>query len=121
MAFPDTYYPADIFKREFAGDFNLILFETDEPERFGVVADDAIWDKSDLYTGHQHAYGAVVWSMEVVEFWKDHLDVIIDHTHAFNLAMTEFGFETYHMDYYHDMATFEDYVEFLRMREAVHV
>jgi len=111
FAMPDTYYPVEIFDTDFDGDLTVWLFDTDKPERFGVVQDGVIWDKCIHATpGIVHrAYGALAWSRNVVNLWKDQVEHIENHTQAFNLALTHFHPYLKFMDYYHDMESFADH------------
>lgn len=111
FAMPDTYYPKNIFDQTdmHIRDFNIGYFETLYPERFGVIIDGEIYDKQLLGTGEYSAWGVLCWSNLVVEFWLKNLDKIKNHTDAFNLAIKEFGYSSCKMDFYHDMAGWEDY------------
>ena len=46
-------------------------------------------------------------------------DDIPDYTYALNLAMKEFGYETFSLNYYYDMATWQDYSRFVTY-EGIH-
>ena len=108
FAMPDTYFPGDCFDDDHEGDFRLGVFKTNTPSRFGVVHEDVIWDKY-FDAGEYEAYGVVLWSSKVADFWAENSSKIRTHTDAFNLAMDEFGFELFNLDYYYDMASFDDY------------
>lgn len=115
FAMPDTVIPLEAFKREFKSDFTLGIFKTRTPERFGVLQGRQIVDKC-LMPHTQilsyHAWGVLVWTKRVVDFWET--QKIEDYTHAINLAMKEFGFETFRLSYYYDMASWTDYKDFLK-------
>lgn len=112
---PDTYIPARSHVGEIPdGDFVMGLFATSHPERFGVVWDGAIYDKEDTFRGSiQLAWGLVIWSGAVVEFWKRNIERITTHTQAFNMAMKEFGYNTFKLPFYYDVSCFEDYKRLL--------
>lgn len=104
---PDTYQPKG-FVPDYEHEINFGVFTTVHPERFGVLFDGEIYDKAESLKGSlQYAWGAVIWSRKVVEFWKT--QDITGHTQAFNLAMKEFGYGTYPIPYYFDIAGMEDY------------
>ena len=107
FAMPDTYFPWNCFDRETEADFTMGLFTTHTPSRFGVVHEDSIWDKY-FKSGEYEAWGVVMWTKEVVDFWRKD-NKAKDHTEAFNMAMDKFGYATFDLEYYHDMASFDDY------------
>ena len=108
---PDTYIPARGFYDELPeADFVMGLFTTVTPERYGVLFDSKIYDKSDMFTGSiQLAWGFVAWSKAVVKFWQESPVEIKTHTEAFNYAMKRFGYTTFHMPFYFDIASMSDY------------
>jgi len=109
---PDTYIPDKLDIPD--GDFVMGLFQTNQPERFGVVFDGQIYDKSDLFTDtSQLAWGFLSWSKRVADYWIENLDSIQNHTQAFNMAMKRFGYNTFYLDYYYDVSCFEDYKRLL--------
>ena len=108
FAMPDTYFPWNCFDRDLYNDFTLGLFATSMPSRFGVVHEGVIWDKYFKY-GEYEAWDVVMWNCKVVDFWQDNNHRIQDHTQAFNMAMDQFGFGIFELEYYHDMASFDDY------------
>lgn len=113
FAMPDTFIPDNTFVREFTKDFYLGIFKTDKPERFGVLTDSGdVVNKDASLKGVHDAWGTIVWSKEVAEFWKN-LD-IDTYTTAINLAISTFGLNTFQMDYYFDLATWGDYASLLR-------
>lgn len=116
FAMPDTYYPQDVFDKPemHQTDFNIGTFETIYPERFGVLIDGEIRDKEKLGAGVYTAWGVLSWSKRVFKFWLDNIADIKTHTDAFNLAIKEFGYSKYNMEYYHDMASWEDYKFFVQ-------
>ena len=96
-------------------DFVLGTFVTMDPGRFGVLRDGVIVNKDADQAVPVRAWGVLSWTRAVVEFWKGGPDVL-DYTDAFNQAMAAFGFETFELDYYYDMASFDDYVRYLETR-----
>jgi hypothetical protein len=112
-AMPDTYYPLDAFKDLCKEDFNIGWFKTSRAERFGVISDNQIVDKQHLPAGQYQAWGVLAWSKKVVDFWMRHSE-ITTHTQAFNMAMDEFGFSMKQLEFYYDMASWDDYKEFIQ-------
>lgn len=113
FAMPDTCYPQDAMINLLDGHFNIGYFDTNMPERFGVINEHGIADKMSMPHGVYPAWGILSWDKEVVDLWKQNINKIKSHTDAFNMAINEFGFTMSHMDYYYDMASFKDYREFL--------
>jgi len=116
FAMPDTFFPYDCFDRPMDNDFTLGLFTTFMPSRFGVLHEGCIWDKY-FESGEYKAWGVLSWTKNVVEFWKKNNHSIKDFTQAFNLAMDEFGYSTFDLAYYYDMASFNDYKAFMVKHE----
>lgn len=112
---PDTYIPARSYFDEFPeGDFVMGLFTTVAPERFGVLIDGEIRDKDESLKGiYRMAWGMLIWSGAVAKFWEQNLDKIASHTQAFNMAIKEFGYNTFRLPFYYDVSCFEDYKRLL--------
>ena len=114
-AMPDTFYPVNAFNRDYKSDFTMGYFRTRNARRFGIICEDDnpyIVDKPNM-KGEQFAWGLVIWSKRVVEFWQDNVLDIETHTQAFNMAIDKFGLDMFEIPYYSDMATFDDYKEFI--------
>lgn len=89
------------------------VFKTFQPERFSVIRNDTIITKQPmLNAGHSLAWGVVLWSKEVVDYWRKHQYETYDD--AFRDAMRVFGYATFDLPYYYDLGSFEAYVEFLK-------
>ena len=113
--YPDVYM-GEINIAAYKDDFVLHLFDTDKPERFGCYREGQIYDKM-LLEPPQKAYGALSWSKEVRDYWRMHDNNydITSHTHAFNMAISQFGCNCQDtIDYYHDIASFDDYKELIK-------
>jgi len=93
-------------------DFQLGLFETMKPYRFGCIVDGVIVNKSVQVRTPAFAWGALSWSQNVRSFWFEQMPET--YTKAINIAMKEFGYETCRIDPYYDFASFEDYTDFIR-------
>ena len=113
FAMPDTYYPKNAICDLRGGDFNIGYFETQKPERFGVLLDGQIHDKEHMEKGVYRAWGLLSWSQRVVNFWRKYEGEIETHTQAFNMAMEKFGYTQHPMDYYFDLASWKDYKELM--------
>jgi len=110
FAMPDTFLPEDAFYRKLDDDFVLGIFKTDRPEKFGVCIGTGINDKDESLKGTtQWAWGVAAWSHRIRDFWLARAGTIQNHTEAFNLAMTRFGWRSFHLAYYHDVASWLDY------------
>jgi hypothetical protein len=121
FAMPDTYFPKDTFSNaidefneDFQADFYLGIHETNHPERFGVIINDAVENKSTaLPKGVTYtAWGTLLWTRQVAEFWMEHPPE--SYTGAINAAMAKFRWGTFPMAYYLDMARWEDYGNFIK-------
>lgn len=120
FAMPDTYYPLDVFMRSFShADLHLGLFKTKMPERFGVLHKGKIIDKyfpfkklCDETSIEFFAWGVLAWSNNVSEFWNNIHGAT--YTDALNLAMKTFTWDTFELDYYYDMASWDDYESFIQ-------
>jgi len=124
FAMPDTYFPILTFDRSFVihkngklVDFHIGTLETKNPERFGVIIDGKIVNKSkDLPRGRIYsAWGTLVWTRKVAEFWLENSPQ--SYTDAINSAMDKFNWKSYRMEYYYDMAEWKDYRRFIEDRE----
>jgi hypothetical protein len=111
FAMPDTYYPVDVFNREYDGDFIINWFDTTAPERFGILTERGIVNKQPMPDGKYKAWGTLAWSDKVADLWIRNINKIETYTQAFNMAIDEFGFKLNKMAFYHDLATIEDYRE----------
>ena len=113
--YPDVYMDTVHFSY-CKDDFVLHLFDTDKPKQFGCYRDGQIHDKEPA-TGTQLAYGALSWSKEVRDYWRmqDKNNDITTHTHAFNMAIEQFGCSPQNtIDEYYDISSWEDYKELIK-------
>lgn len=106
FAMPDTVIPEHAFDLYMGAPFMLGCFDTDMCERFGMVRDGFIVNKKPGELGQ--AWGTLMWTKQVRDWWLNYGD-LSSYTNAFNLAMRTFGYKTYDLEYYHDIASFEDY------------
>lgn len=92
--------------------FALGTFQTTMPERFGIVKDNMVFDKPVNYPeGAYEAWGAIIWSRAVVREWLRKQPE--DYTEAINLAIQDFGLETFSLGDYRDFASWNDYRDWL--------
>ena len=110
---PDVWMTSGCLPIETEANFMLGIFTTFSPEHFGVLLNGEIMDKDTTISGVQQAWGAAIWSRNVVRFWKKWAGEIISHTQAFNMAMREFGYDLFEIPEYHDVGTFQAYKELL--------
>ena len=108
FSMPDTVIPEDAFDTAPHGcDFALGTFQTTRPERFGVIRDRQVVNKNRHLAPPCTAWGVLVWSKYVAGMWKLQPDQT--YTQAINGAMKHFGFMTFELKYYYDVANEEDY------------
>lgn len=108
---PDTYWPLDVFTRMGLPGISLGLHQTDNPERFGMLRNGTIVNKQLGQPGA--AWGLLGWDREVRDLWN--VTYLEGYTEAINLAMQECTWHSIPMDYYYDMASFNDYVNFIKL------
>jgi dTDP-glucose pyrophosphorylase len=114
FAMPDTFLDYTTFTHDFDyADFYLGTFTTTTPERFGVLVEDQVVNKSDKLEEKElyDAWGVLVWTKDVADFWLNVEPQ--DYTDAINKAMKVFTWDTFPLSYYFDMASWEDYRRFL--------
>jgi len=112
FAMPDTLFspsPKELFNTN--ADFVMGVFETNMPERFGVISDGMILDKYFDLPKPSIAWGAVCWSKAVRDLWLD--NEYADFTEMMNHAIEVFGYETARIEKYYDIAAIKDYKEML--------
>lgn len=111
---PDTVWQGAWPKEPYNG-LSLGLFETYEPERFGVlhgnkIHDKATWPQTDTF---KLAWGAVSWNREVRDLWLKEAHKLPDFTAALNLAMKVIGYACFQLSDYHDFANLDYYTKYL--------
>jgi choline kinase len=116
FAMPDTLFDPQCFRtllaRAAPPPFSLGTFDTQRPERFGVLHGGRVVNKStDLPAAQYSAWGTLVWSREVVDAWL--ADDPRDYTLAINRAIERFGHGTFPLNYYYDFAAWADYKRWL--------
>ena len=107
FAMPDTFYPPAAFQDCPDSDFSLAVHQTSSPERFGVLLGNEVVNKREHPPGVYDAWGLMAWSGRVAELWR--AAGLRNYTEAINTAIEGFGLDTWRIDYYYDMATFDDY------------
>jgi dTDP-glucose pyrophosphorylase len=117
FAMPDTFYPPAAFQVRPESDFSLAIHQTASPERFGILQGNQVINKREHPPGVYDAWGLIAWSGRVAELWR--AADIGNYTEAINAAIEGFGLNTWRIDYYHDMATFDDYREWIQEHDNV--
>jgi hypothetical protein len=113
FAMPDTCFPSKIIDDVIEDHFSIGYFETEKPERYGVLTENGIVNKTAMPPGKYSAWGVLCWSAAVVDFWLKDIDNIKTYTQAFNRAIDKFGFKLHKMDYYYDFASLKDYTDYM--------
>jgi len=107
---PDTYWPLNVFPKMGGRGITLGVHYTEKSDRFGMIRDGVVVNKQLGAPGM--AWGLLGWNKEVRDLWlSTHLE---NYTDAINLAMQECNTQIIPMDYYYDMARFEDYANFIK-------
>lgn len=112
LVLPDTVTMVDA--HNFTAPISFGLFTTTEPERFSVVDDRTICTKEAALQGTYKAWGAVMWSREVAEWWIEHSNEYEHYDDMFRDAMARWGYATFDLPYYYDLGSFDKYVEYLK-------
>lgn len=116
LIMPDTIFETDIHKN-ITAPLAFGVFETQEPERFsvlhngGIVTKNPALKKDDLW---YKAWGCVYWNTEVGDLWRNSDFKTYDD--AFEAAIRYFGFATFDLYKYYDMANFEEYLKYIKDR-----
>lgn len=110
---PDTWLPIDAHLEYPSDAFTLGMFLTQKPDRFGVWHQGHIENKRDDFSKQvlYEAWGSMIFTQDVASYWMRRQN--ISYTSAINQAIDEFGVNKFALEYYYDMATVEDYKEFL--------
>ena len=107
---PDTYIPKETFLRfDRQRDFVMGVHYADNPTRYGMIRGKRVVNKEDGEPGL--AWGTLGWSKKVRDLWLE--ADLKTYTDAINLAMEKFEHLFVSMEYYYDMATWNDYVRFV--------
>jgi len=119
LVLPDTYWTAPHVDHSMLyQDIIFGIFTTYTPERFSVIFKDTIVTKSEELqdTGVYSAWGAVIWSDYVTDFWlkqESLLGAYATYDDAFRDAIHQFGYSTFPINQYYDFASQEAYDQFL--------
>ncbi len=129
FAMPDTIIEDDAFSTYPSTDFSMGLFETDTPERFGVLHERRIVNKypgSHFYPtpGPYQAWGVLSWSQKCAVYWQELAERYslgtgiggdeLSYTTAINWAIERFGLSHWQMGSYRDMADISEYQAYWR-------
>lgn len=108
---PDTYMRNDVFTdTPIMVGLSLGIFETYKPVRFGCLVDGLIIDKSPDIQSPANAWGVLSWGQE----WRGNFFYADNFTNAINGVMKNGGFATWSIGNYSDMASVNDYIEYLK-------
>lgn len=115
LTFADTMIPESSFVDLPDGGFSLGVHMTDMPERFGVISNGRVIDKSSELAGQQlPAWGTLCWSRAVVDYWVSM--GVHDYTEAINLAIHKFGYNEKKLEFYYDFAAWADYLCWIKLQ-----
>lgn len=117
MVMADTIFNYDAIPVNITAPLSFGVFRTYEPERFSVFYTN---DRQQTYLvtkpvnlkGEFKAWGCVLFNLEVAEYWRG-LSPDLPYDEAFNLAMNRYGYATFDLEYYYDLANFEKYREYV--------
>ena len=116
FSMPDTVYNKTAFSYYPTYDFGMGLFQTDMPERFGVLANRRIVNKKPLGYFEDDppydAWGVLTWTSKCVELWQAYCPGT--YTEAFNDAIETFGCAHWKITDYYDFATHADYLNYFK-------
>ena len=87
----------------------LGVFDTETPERFGVIRAGQVVNKQPGEAGQ--AWGMLGWDLKVRNRWLS--ATLTTYTDAINHAMCHGPYHKVEMAYYHDMASWHDYRHFV--------
>ena len=108
MTMPDTFTEFYTFERCPENvDFALGVFQTFEPERFGVLSEGGIVDKDEIARVPATAWGVLAWSQKIAQMWRD--QYFANYTDAINAALEIAGLHTWNMSFYFDIADVNEY------------
>lgn len=97
-------------------------FWTREPERFSVLWNNSIATKQQFYDDTVDrnelppfkAWGVVMWSREVAEYWIEHSNNYEHYDDMFRDGMERYGYATFDLPYYYDLGSFTAYLHYLK-------
>lgn len=112
LTMPDTVWRGN-WPKEPYNHVGLGVFQTYEPERFGVLHGNQIHDKAQwTHTDTFHlAWGALCWTKEVRNYWLE--NKFPDLPAALNAAMKHFGYSCFQIGDYYDFANLDYYAKYL--------
>jgi hypothetical protein len=113
---PDTYVSTPAFPVSLDGEFGLGVFQTEEPERFGVLREGRVVNKQPS-SKPARAWGVLAWSSQVAQRWRE--NDYPDYTAAINDAIKAFGYSIWELDFYFDIGSMKHYAEFLLTQDAL--
>lgn len=114
LVLPDTVTMVDA--HDVTAPLSFGTFVTQEPHRFSIIRNGTIVTKQHIGIPGDgfNAWGAVMWSREVAQYWIENSDTYEHYDDMFRDAMHYFGFATFNLPYYYDLGSFDTYVEYLK-------
>ena len=109
FSMPDTYTDLPLFPESIDKPLVLGIFNAEHSDRYGMLRNGAILDKQEGLPGK--AWGAFMFKEEVAQYWME--NEFQDHTHMLNVAMENFEWETWDIDLYFDVESFQTYLNLL--------
>jgi len=110
MTMPDTYMEDNVFDKLHLSHFSVGLFETNEPERFGVFLSSSVIDKPTNAPIPSLAWGVLQWSSATLNRWREY--GCETYTQAINLAL-DYSYNTWRITKYYDCADVKQYYRLL--------
>lgn len=95
--------------------FCMGYFMTDKPERFGCIVNGRVINKSSDIETPALAWGTLTFDALVADLWRERNPE--DYTTAINMAIREFSCTLHPLNYYHDNASIQDYLELMRSHD----
>jgi hypothetical protein len=87
-------------------------FKTTQPDRFSTIQQDKIYTKIPQ-VGTFDAWGVVLWSPTIANAMEAHYQNFMDYDDMFNAMMRLFGYHTFPLHYYYDLASIKHYMEYI--------
>lgn len=109
FAMPDTVFNIDAFNIT-ESDISCGTFITDEPNRFGIIVNDYIYEKP-AFGGE--AWGLWIWSNEAMKHLSRSLKDTFDLPISLNNTIERFGLNKFPLKFYYDFANFGEYRKYL--------
>ena len=111
LLLPDTVTDFDI--PEIKPGITFGTFDTQEPARFTILADNALHTKKALPTATYKAWGVILWSPTVgLDMTANHIKYQ-HYDELFNAMLYRYGYHTFPLKYYYDLGSIEAYLNYM--------